>query len=91
MKDWLEELASALGVEPLAREESGAILKLAREVAHGAERRFAPLSTYLLGVAVGAGTAAGSDRAGAFREALAGARRAVPPADGDATPGPRDG
>jgi uncharacterized protein DUF6457 len=79
MNDWLEELASALEVEPLAREETGAVLKLARDVAHGVERKFAPLSTYLLGVAVGSRTTAGSERAEAFRHALDRAQPRVPP------------
>ena len=82
MNDWLEELASALGVEPLSREEVGALLRLAREVAHGVERRFAPLSTFLVGVAVGRGEA--------FDVAMGRADRLVPP-DGSSTGGPPAG
>lgn len=70
MKDgWLERYAEALGVPPLTEDEVGALLDLARDVAHGAERRFAPLSTFLAGVAAGAGDPA--DRAEAIRRAVA--------------------
>ena len=90
MDDWQEQFAVVLGVEPLSREESGAVLKLARDVAHGVERKFAPLSTYLLGVAVGSRAASGADRASAFREALVEGLPTVPrpPEDVGATRDP---
>lgn len=50
---WPDELAEALGEEPLTPEEVADVLDLARDIAHHTERRFAPLSTYLLGLAVG--------------------------------------
>jgi hypothetical protein len=92
MDDWLEQFASALGVEPLSREETGAVLKLARDVAHGVERKFAPLSTYLLGLAVGGRAATAGERSAAFREALAGAHPTIPrpPEDVGATADPRE-
>jgi hypothetical protein len=43
-----ERYAEALGLR-LRDEEVDAVLDLAREVAHGSERRYAPLSTYLAG------------------------------------------
>lgn len=54
---WLLAFAAALaGLAPsavpdtgLSRGETGMILHLARDVAHGAERRFAPLAAYLTG------------------------------------------
>jgi hypothetical protein len=79
MSDWLEELASTLAVEPLSRDETGAVLKLARDVAHGVERKFAPLCTYLVGVAVGNRIGSGSERAEAFRESLSRAQATTPP------------
>jgi hypothetical protein len=82
MNDWMEELASALGVEPLSTEETGALLKVSREVAHGVERRFAPLSTFLLGAAVGKGTP--------FAEALE-RTRALIPEEGSSAGGPAAG
>ena len=48
MDDWPERYSAALGVE-LTDDEIDAILDLARDVAHGTERRFAPLSAYLAG------------------------------------------
>lgn len=54
---WLERYADELGVPALTDDEVARLLGLARDVAHGTERRFAPLSTFLAGVAVGAGDA----------------------------------
>jgi hypothetical protein len=64
MNDFLEELGR--GLVAVAEQEGGRIdppelnppleeelLALARDVAHQSERRFAPLATYLVGVAVG--------------------------------------
>jgi hypothetical protein len=84
MKDWLEEFARALGIEPLSRDETALVLKLARDVAHGVERKFAPLSAYLLGVAVGDRAAAGPSRPDAFGTAIERAWRTVPGAGDDA-------
>jgi uncharacterized protein DUF6457 len=53
MEDWLDELASALGLLPLTPEEQNALLGAARDVAHRVERKITPLSTFLLGEAVG--------------------------------------
>ncbi|MFM7719067.1 MAG: DUF6457 domain-containing protein [Actinomycetota bacterium] len=53
MEPWIDRLAQALGSEPLAPTEQEALLEAAREVAHGVERRVTPLSTFLVGVAVG--------------------------------------
>ena len=52
--DWPERYSAALEVG-LSEEEVDAILDLARDVAHGVLRPAAPLSAYLLGVAVGRG------------------------------------
>jgi hypothetical protein len=46
--DWPGRYSAALDVG-LSEEEVDAILDLARDVAHGTERRFAPLSAYLAG------------------------------------------
>jgi len=85
MNEWLDELADALGSPRVAPDELGALLKLTRDVAHGTERRFAPLSAYLIGVAVGERTARGEDRAAAFLSATGAARGLVPdtPPDDD--------
>lgn len=55
MDEWLDDLAATLGVAPLRDEEVTDLLAVARDVAHGSERRFAPLSTFLAGVAVAGG------------------------------------
>ena len=52
--DWVLEAANALGVDGALDAEL--ILDLAREVAHGVARPAAPLTSYLLGLAVAAGT-----------------------------------
>ena len=57
MDDWLDRFADALSVPRLDPAEAEALLDLARVVAHGTERRNAPLATFLAGRAAG-GTAA---------------------------------
>jgi hypothetical protein len=63
MEDWIDELASTLGVSPLTPAERNALLGAARDVAHRVERKITPLSTFLLGEAVGRAAAAGRDEA----------------------------
>jgi hypothetical protein len=68
MDDWPDRYAEALGVE-LTDDEVDAILDLARDVAHGTERRFAPLSAYLAGKYVTRRTAEGVSSEDAVHEA----------------------
>jgi hypothetical protein len=77
---WIDRLAAALSEEPLTPAETGAILKLSREVAHGVERRLAPLSAYLVGVSVGRAAASGRPRPEAAADTVASAAALVPPA-----------
>ncbi len=51
---WLTALATELGIDPAAV-PIGDILDLARDIAHGVARPAAPLSTFIVGLAVGAG------------------------------------
>ena len=51
---WLRQLGEALGID-VSDVPVNALLDLTRDVAHGVERKAAPLSTFLLGVAVGSG------------------------------------
>ena len=51
---WTEAVCRDLGLDP-ATVDITALLDVAREVAHGVTRPAAPLTTYLLGVAVGRG------------------------------------
>ena len=66
MADTLTDMAAALGVAPLSSEEVQLLLDASREVAHASQRRNAPLSTFLLGVAV----AGSADRPADLREAV---------------------
>lgn len=68
--EWIAEAALALGEERLTPAESGALLKLARRVAHGVERKLAPLSTFLAGAYAGRAVAEGASRAETLEEAV---------------------
>lgn len=70
MAEFLEELAGSLGVAVLTEDEVQPLLKAAREVAHRVERKATPLSTYLVGVAVGQLATPGTDRRAALSQAL---------------------
>jgi hypothetical protein len=66
---WLEQYAESLGV-PLDDADRDRILDLARDVAHGTERMYAPLSAFLAGCFVGSG--------GSLEDAIERARRLLP-------------
>lgn len=57
LQQWLSALADELGVADVGLDEAAVttVLDLARDAAHEVERVSAPLSTFLLGVAVGRG------------------------------------
>lgn len=77
LDEWTAAACEALGLDPAeARPHQRLVLDLARDAAHGVERPAAPISTFLLGVAVGRG--ADPARAAATVTALA---RDWPPAD----------
>ncbi|MPZ88380.1 MAG: hypothetical protein GEU81_09945 [Nitriliruptorales bacterium] len=68
LERYFAALSAEAGTPPLTQEEARAVLDLARVVAHTSERRFAPLSTYLAGLAIGAGGGGdGADRAARVR------------------------
>lgn len=54
---WLAQVCAALGLES-SDVDTTLVLDVAREVAHSVMRPAAPLSAYLLGVAVGRGASA---------------------------------
>ena len=87
MNEWIDRLAGALDEPGISAEELGSVLKLARDVAHGVERRLAPVSAFLVGVAVGTRSARGVSREEAFRTAVDTTRSLLP---GDAGPVPPD-
>ncbi len=71
-----ERYAEALGLS-LTDQEADAVLDLARVVAHGSERRFAPLSTFLAGQFFAELVRTGVSREEALTEAVAVAERAL--------------
>jgi len=71
-----DRYAEALGLS-LTGQEADAVLDLARVVAHGSERRFAPLSTYLAGQFVAELVRTGQSPLEALAEAVAIAERAL--------------
>ncbi|HEY7146377.1 MAG TPA: DUF6457 domain-containing protein [Streptosporangiaceae bacterium] len=76
LDDWTRAACADLGIDP-ASADTRVILDLARDVAHAVQRPAAPLTAYLLGVAVGQG--------GDLRAAAAGLRALAagwPPGDG---------
>lgn len=55
MDNWVDALTRALELPSAV--DSDTVLDVARDVAHNVERRAAPVTTYLVGVAVGRGMA----------------------------------
>ncbi len=57
MRSWLAQVATEAGLEPAVVETNEeALLDLIAAVAHGPSRPGAPLTAFLIGVAVGRGT-----------------------------------
>jgi len=54
LEHWTDALCAELGVDP-ADVDQKTVLDLARDAAHAVDRPAAPLTTYLLGIAVGRG------------------------------------
>jgi len=80
METWIDDLARTLGEEPLEVNEVETLLEVARDVAHRVERKVTPLSTFLLGAAVGRREAAGAGRADALAATLDQLRGVLPAA-----------
>jgi hypothetical protein len=80
MDEWIDRAAEALGEDPVTPEEVRAVLELAREVAHGVERRLAPVSTYIAGLSVAGRMKGPGSRADVLREVADALLRLVPPA-----------
>ncbi len=57
MESWTNAACAELGIDP-AKVDLRTVLDLARDVAHQVARPAAPLTAYLLGIAVGAGQSA---------------------------------
>ncbi len=86
--DPLDRLAQALSVDPATPAETGAVLSVARDVAHTLERRITPVSTFLLGISVQERIAAGASRQDALSAALTDLRSVLPvePSGGPSDP-----
>jgi Domain of unknown function (DUF6457) len=67
---WTATVCAELGIDP-AEVDRRAVLDLARDVAHEVERPAAPLTAYLLGLAVGRGQS-GQAAADRIRQLAAG-------------------
>jgi hypothetical protein len=80
MDNWIDELARALGEEPLTASETEQLLDTARDVAHRVERKFTPLSTFVIGCAVGRDLGGGADRAQTISALLTRVEAILPPA-----------
>ena len=79
MESWIDRLATTLREDPLTPRETDTLLEVARDVAHRVERKVTPLSTFLLGLAVGRATADGTTRSDALAAALTELRATLPP------------
>jgi hypothetical protein len=55
LDEWAESVCRTLDIDTAAGADRAVVLDLARDVAHGVLRPAAPLTAYLLGVAVGRG------------------------------------
>jgi hypothetical protein len=81
LDEWAALAAGELGVEAPDAAAQRLVLDVAREVAHNTLRPGAPLSTYLLGIAVGRG----ASLAQAAQAVTAAAHRHGPPPAADPT------
>jgi hypothetical protein len=79
MDTWIDELARALGEEPLTTTETIRLLDAARDVAHRVERKMTPLSAFVIGCAVGRNVAGGADRTETLSATLRQLDAALPP------------
>ena len=79
MDNWIDDLARTLGEEPLTAAETDRLLDTARDVAHRVERKFTPLSTFVIGCAVGRRLASGADRTESIAAKLRQLQAALPP------------
>jgi len=78
MSEWTDRLAEALTVEPLDPDDETRLLDASREIAHRVERKDTPLSSFLMGVAVGSMTAGGMTRDEAIDDVFEDLARILP-------------
>jgi hypothetical protein len=68
--EWLDALTLALDEPSVDRAEIGSLLRLARDVAHGVDRKLAPLTTFVAGLHAGRRMAEGAPREQAMEEVM---------------------
>ena len=79
--EWVALLAAELGLEPLSPRTQAEVLGLARDVAHGTERKAAPLASYVAGRYVECAVKSGRDVDAALHDVSEAVERLlVPPA-----------
>jgi len=83
MESWIDQLAETLGEDTLSEQETAELLFIARDVAHRVERKITPLSTFLLGSAVGRSMVGGASRTVAMEAVMDTLRSLLPPAPPD--------
>lgn len=71
--EWIARIETELGVDD--DHDVDAVLDVARDVAHSVERRAAPVTAFLMGVAVGRGLGDEAQAAATIRSALEGISR----------------
>ena len=81
LDEWAAAVCGELGLDPAALDPR-LVLDLARDVAHGVARPAAPLTAYLLGVAVGQGRAPAESAARISQLAARWVPAEKPPAEG---------
>jgi hypothetical protein len=83
MSEWIDDLATACGQQPLTDPETEELLRIAREVAHRVERKGTPLAAFLLGMHVAERVASGAPRAEALAEGIGVIEGLLPPPSED--------
>jgi hypothetical protein len=83
----MERFARELGEQPMSPGETGEVLQLARDVAHGVERKAAPLAAFLAGVHAGRRIGVGGPREDALAEAVRRAAALLPGEPSEHSPG----
>lgn len=86
MEGWIDRVAAAFGEEPLAPEQVDELLRAARDVAHGVERRLTPVATFLAGMGAGRARAAGATSGHAIGDALETLRSLLPEPEQEPSP-----
>lgn len=82
MDRWIDRAASAFGEQPLDPDQVDELLLVARDVAHGVERRLTPVAAFLAGMGAGRARAAGASLDHAVADAIDTLRSLLPsPAD----------